>query len=102
MPLSLAVILAASLVPPISSANPVQNSPLNQLMGGDERLACEAIMCLSNPSSQPTQCDTALKKFFSIKHKYGHDTVTARRNFLRKCPASDRSGLDDFIDTLVK
>lgn len=90
----LTVIITALLIPSVTSAN--------KLMGGDERLACEAIMCLANPASQPEECSKALAKFHSIKHKYGHDTVTARRNFLKKCPTSDRSGLDDFIDSLVK
>ncbi|WP_373746161.1 TrbM/KikA/MpfK family conjugal transfer protein [Neisseria dentiae] len=87
----------ATLLPTTAFASPVE-----QLMSGDERLACEAIMCLSNPASQPTECNSALKKFNSIKFKYAHDTVTARRNFLNKCPASDRKDLDKLINSLVK
>ncbi|OFJ56136.1 TrbM/KikA/MpfK family conjugal transfer protein [Neisseria mucosa] len=72
-----------------------------QLMGGDERLACEAIMCLTNPI-KPPECATSLRKFHSIKYKYGHDTINARRNFLKKCPMEDRTGFDEFVDMLVK
>ncbi|EFV81199.1 TrbM protein [Neisseria mucosa C102] len=86
-----------------SSIAAMAANPLNPpQMGGDERLACEALMCLVNPASQPSECQSALRKFHSIKHKHGHDTITARRNFLKKCPAQDRSGFDDFIDSIIK
>ena len=91
------------LVMGFSSVTSMAANPLNPpQMGGDERLACEALMCLVNPASQPSECQSALKKFHSIKHKHGHDTITARRNFLKKCPAQDRSGFDDFIDSIIK
>ncbi|HFC8467510.1 TPA: TrbM/KikA/MpfK family conjugal transfer protein [Neisseria subflava] len=92
-----------ALVMGFSSVTSMAANPLNPpQMGGDERLACEALMCLVNPASQPSECQSALRKFHSIKHKHGHDTITARRNFLKKCPAQDRSGFDDFIDSIIK
>ena len=64
-------------------------NPLNPpQMGGDERLACEALMCLVNPASQPSECQSALRKFHSIKHKRGHDTIKERSNLkaFSNCP----------------
>ena len=87
-----------ALVMGFSSIAAMAANPLNPpKMGGDERLACEALMCLVNPASQPSECQSALKKFHSIKHKHGHDTITARRNFLKKCPyvmfINDKTGV---------
>ena len=50
------------LVMGFSSVTSMAVNPLNPpQMGGDERLACEALMCLVNPASQPSECQSALK-----------------------------------------
>ena len=51
-----------ALVMGFSSVTSMAANPLNPpQMGGDERLACEALMCLVNPASQPSECQSALK-----------------------------------------
>lgn len=58
----------------------------NDLLTGDVRLACEAILCLST-GNRPSECNPSIKRYFSIKHKKLHDTINARKNFLNLCPA---------------
>ena len=52
---------------------------------GDTRLACEAMLCLSS-GQPPHECDPALQRYFSIKHKKLSDTLKARQDFLNLCP----------------
>lgn len=55
------------------------------VLTGDERLACEATLCLLAPSA-PSECNNSLKKYFSIKAKKSKNTAKARANFLALCP----------------
>lgn len=57
------------------------------LLGGDERLACEAILCLSS-GERPTECSASLSRYFSISAKKWKDTIKKREKFLKLCPAS--------------
>jgi hypothetical protein len=61
------------------------------MLDGDERLACEAILCLSS-GSRPSECDPAINHYYSIKKKKWSDTVKARQDFLEQCPAANESG----------
>jgi len=57
---------------------------------GDKKTACEALLCLSS-GDPPSECNPALKKYFSIKKKKASNTRKARKNFLELCPAADDS-----------
>jgi hypothetical protein len=60
------------------------------VLTGDTRLACEAILCLSS-GTRPSECSPSLSRYFDIKKKFWSDTIKARFNFLQLCPASDDS-----------
>lgn len=62
-------------------------TPQQNLLTGDTRLACEAILCLSS-GVRPGECSPSLRRYFSIHHKKIGDTIRARLNFLQLCPAS--------------
>jgi len=64
---------------------------------GDEKTACECILCLST-GKPPHECDDPLKEYFSIKKKKPEDTIEARRDFLNKCPSASQ---DDSMKSLV-
>ena len=72
----------------------------NEVLTGDVRLACEAVLCLSS-GDRPSECAPSIKRYFSIRHKKLGDTLKARRNFLKMCPASsenaEMAGLTDAI-----
>lgn len=59
-------------------------------LGGDERTACEVILCLAS-SKRPSECNNSLKKYFGIK-AFTHGvydpvkTIKKRLNFLELCP----------------
>ena len=63
-----------------------------EVLEGDERLACEATMCLAS-GKKPHECDPALKKFYSIKHKKRYKEIAKRRDFLDLCEEAE--GGDD-------
>ncbi len=57
----------------------------SDILTGNTRLACEAILCLSS-STRPSECSPSLSKYFSINLKHWSDTVRERGNFLKLCP----------------
>ncbi len=59
------------------------------VLTGDKKLACEAILCLSS-GDRPSECSPALSRYFGIKKDWWKDTVKARRKFLNKCPDADQ------------
>lgn len=67
------------------------------LLTGDTRLACEAILCLAT-ASPPNECSSALKRYLSISFRNPGETARGRANFLKMCPRSDRSSrLQSFL-----
>lgn len=62
------------------------------LLQGDQRLACEAILCLSQGMTSG-ECRNSMKRYYSIKHKKAHRTARARANFLKLCP-KDNGNVD--------
>ena len=67
------------------------NDKSGGLLQGDERLACEATMCLmaSPEHRHKSYCKKSIAKYMAIRHKKWHKTVEARRDFLKKCPSDD-------------
>jgi len=59
------------------------------VLTGDKKLACEAILCLSS-GDRPSECSPALSRYFGIMKDWWKDTVKARRKFLNKCPDADQ------------
>ena len=67
-------------------------SPAPALLEGDERTACEVILCLST-GQRPSECTPPLKRFFSIRHRKPHKQLRKRMDFLSMCP--DGGAVDD-------
>ncbi|MCU1533489.1 MAG: TrbM family protein [Arthrobacter sp.] len=61
-----------------------------EMLTGDTRLACEAILCLSS-GTQPGECTPSLSRYFSISHRKLSDTIRGRINFLNLCPAANQT-----------
>ncbi|WP_330454322.1 TrbM/KikA/MpfK family conjugal transfer protein (plasmid) [Pasteurella multocida] len=80
-------------LPMVAQADPI--------LTGDTRLACEAILCLSSPH-RPGECNSALRKYFSIRHKKWHKTVRARHNFLKLCPTSNEPGMPSLVSAIAE
>jgi hypothetical protein len=68
-----------SLMLHMSSAN------AQETLQGDEKLACEALLCLST-STRPAECAPSLRRYFSISYRKFSDTLRGRMNFLNMCP----------------
>ena len=60
------------------------------VLSGDARLACEAILCLST-AARPGECTPSLDRYFGIRKKKLSDTLEARRDFLEQCPVADQT-----------
>lgn len=58
----------------------------SDLLTGDKKLACEAILCLASPGKRPQECQKSMRRYFGINERWWSDTVRARHNFLKKCP----------------
>ncbi len=67
---------------------------------GDERLACEAVLCLSS-GIRPSECSQSLKRYFSIRKKKWHRTLDARKSFLRLCPDARGGKMDSLIEVVA-
>ena len=63
------------------------------LLTGDTRLSCEAILCLSS-GTRPGECNPSIKKYFSIHGKKHSDTIRKRKNFLQLCPVGEEAERD--------
>ena len=56
-----------------------------QILTGDARLACEALLCLSAVGSPPGECSAALAKYEAMKAQLWFNPL-AVYNFLKGCP----------------
>jgi len=68
------------------------------ILDGDERLACEAILCLSS-GQRPSECIPSLRRYFGISKSTWDRTIDAREDFLNQCPASNH---DSSMGQLVR
>ena len=78
---SVAVTAAALFSAPSASA---------QVLTGDTRMACEAVLCLAT-GVRPAACAASLARYFSISFRRFTDTIRGRVNFLNLCPASNET-----------
>ncbi len=67
---------------------PLSQNLANQTLQGDQKSACEAILCLP-ATTRPSECKPSVKKYFSIIGKKPSDTANKRKQFLNKCPAEN-------------
>lgn len=86
------LLLAATLAAAVTTPARAQN-----VLTGDTRLACEAILCLAT-GTQPSECAQSLARYFSISFKNWSDTLRGRTDFLKLCPAVST---DSKMSTLV-
>lgn len=61
-----------------------------EVLTGDTRLACEAILCLAT-GTRPSECTPSLQRYFSISYRRFTDTIRGRLNFLNLCPVSNQT-----------
>ena len=57
-----------------------------QVLTGDTRLACEAMLCLAAGSNAPSECSAALAKYAALQAKTALQTAVNQKNFLKLCP----------------
>lgn len=82
----LMALLALCFAPSLNPAFAAQFDHLE----GEVRLACEALLCLSS-GIRPGECSPALSHYFGINRRKLSDTISARLDFLRQCPASEQT-----------
>jgi len=84
----LASVLGASIAAPAMAQD---------VLTGDTRLACEAILCLVT-GAPPGECMPSLSRYFSISMEKWSDTLQGRIDFLNMCPAVS---MDNKMGSLV-
>ena len=96
-----AFALTTILIPLSSFSTFASDNSAFKLLTGDKKYACEAITCLTSPTTPPIECRPSLHRFYSIQFKYGHDTISARRRFLQQWPASREKEIAAIIEVVV-
>jgi len=72
-----------------------------EVLTGDTRLACEAVLCLAS-GTRPAECAPSLAKYFSISYRKFADTIRGRLNFLNLCPAGRQTPqMQSFVTALA-
>ncbi len=74
---ALAVIMTAQTA--------MTSSAQAQVLTGEARLACEALLCLGASGSAPGECSKALAKYEAMKAQLWFNPM-AVYNFLKGCP----------------
>ena len=75
--------LASALV--VLAHTAMTPSAQGQVLTGDVRLACEALVCLSAVGQAPGECSRALAKYEDMKAQLWFNPM-AVYNFLKLCP----------------
>lgn len=70
------------------------------ILTGDKRLSCEAILCLSS-GDRPNECNPSLKKYFSISAEKMSETIRKRKDFLSVCPSSKEKGMPELVNAIA-
>lgn len=82
--------LLSSLVVAVAAFGSVGTASAQEVLTGDTRLACEAVLCLAS-GTRPSECTPSLNRYFSITARKFKDTLKKRRNFLNLCPVSNQT-----------
>lgn len=90
-------IYASMLVLSLISIPSVQ---AQEALQGDEKLACEALLCLA-ASTRPAECIPSIRRYFSISYRYFSDTLRGRLNFLNLCPVVSQPNMTSFKNAIV-
>jgi hypothetical protein len=95
----LVAALSIALTAPALASGVMANEEIpkaSELLTGDTKLACEAILCLSS-GTRPSECSPSLRRYFGINTKH---TIRDRINFLNMCPTSKENGMGDLINAI--
>ena len=77
-----------------------QGMPAIDLLTGDTRLACEAVLCLSS-GTRPGECAKSLRRYFGITDPRPHKMIQKRINFLNLCPAASEPDMPGLITAIA-
>lgn len=66
------------------------------LLTGDARSACEAVLCLSM-GNRPDECSASIRRYFSIRADKPSELREKRRNFHEMCPGAE----SDLVNSIV-
>lgn len=92
------VVTIALAVSAVTMTGPVR---AQEMLTGDTKLACEALLCLAS-GTRPSECAPSLTKYFSISFRRFTDTLRGRTNFLKLCPASDQTPqMQSFVEAIA-
>ncbi|WP_039816509.1 TrbM/KikA/MpfK family conjugal transfer protein [Xanthomonas arboricola] len=79
-----------SIVAAVAALSSAGTASAQEVLTGDTRYACEAILCLAS-GTRPSECTPSLRKYFSITARKLSDTIRKRKNFLDLCPVSNQT-----------
>lgn len=91
---------SALVLASVCLALPAAPALAQNVLTGDTRLACEAILCLL-ANTRPHECTASLQRYFSIRYRYWSNTLQARRDFLNQCPRGEDRNTSSVVDALA-
>lgn len=96
------MVVTNTIIAPTTAQATGIPATVGKLLVGDEKLACEAILCLAS-GVQPAACQPSLSRYFNIVKRTVSATLTARVNFLNLCPVvSSDAVMSNFVGTLAR
>lgn len=96
---AIAPIVALSLA--VTAPHTAYADDTGGALTGVTKLACEAILCLSaSAGARPAECKPSIKHYFGIVRHKPHQTINARRDFLKLCPTGN-SNMDETIENVL-
>jgi len=78
-------------------AGSMGSAKAQDVLTGDKKLACEAILCLAAVGQRPGECSASIAKYFSITASKPSRLKAKRKDFLKMCPSGD----DNLVNSLV-
>ena len=84
----IAKLIATAVLGIITTQTALAGTPSASILVGDQRLACEATMCLL-AATRPQECNESINRYYRIKAKTVQKLATARADFLELCPKSE-------------
>lgn len=76
------------------------NASAEEILTGDTRLSCEAILCLSS-GVRPGECSPSLNRYFGITDPRPSKMIRKRLDFLNLCPTAHEPNMPALVSAIA-
>jgi hypothetical protein len=79
------------------AAGSMGSAKAQDVLTGDKKLACEAILCLAAVGQRPGECSASIAKYFRITASKPSKLKAKRKDFLNLCPTGDANLVNSLV-----